>query len=403
MWLHIVGIGADGWSGLNAAARTAVNEANLVIGGARQLSLLGDEAGGETCCWDAGAGGFSALLQRLQQARQQGLKVCLLASGDPMWHGLGASLSRHLQGGEYHVLPAVSSRSLAAARLGWALQETLCLSLHNRPPEALLAHLAPRARLLLLSRDATTPQAVAKLLCESGYGESRVHVLENLGAEQERIRSLRADAFALTDIANLNLLAVAVAPRCTRETHGLFGIADDAFRHDGNITRREIRAMALARLRPFPGALLWDVGAGSGSLSVEWMRLHGGNRAIAIEARQDRCDLIAGNRAAFGVPELEIRTGTAPAVFAELPRPDAIFIGGGVATEGLLEASWEALPPNGTLVAHAVSVAGEAALLRFRQRAGGDMLRIGWERLEPLGAMEGWRPARSIVMLEARR
>ena len=405
-WLHIVGIGADGWSGLGQASRRAISEAALILGAERQLALLPDGTAGET--WRD----LPALLDRLRQARQTRLPTCLLASGDPMWHGIGASLCQHLQHGEYIVLPAVSCRSLAAARLGWPLQETLCLSLHNRPPSALLPHLAPRTRLLLLSRDGTTPEAVARLLCESGYGESQMFMLEHLGAAQERIRTARADAFGLDDIAGLNMLAVETPPHGPAGNgpagngpagNGLFGIPDDAFQHDGNITCRELRAVALARLAPFAGARLWDIGAGSGSLGVEWMRLHPANRAIAIEARAERCRLIEANRAAFGVPGLDIRNAAAPAALAGLPPPDAVFIGGGVATPGVLEAAWQALPANGRLVAHAVSVQGEAALLRFRQQSGGELLRMGRERLEALGGMEGWRPERPVVMLEARR
>lgn len=397
-WLHIIGIGADGWDGLNAPARAALNAAGLVLGSERQTALL--PAGMPRETW---SGGLSGLLERLEQARRDGIATCLLASGDPMWHGIGASLIPHLNKGEYLILLSPSSFSLAAARLGWGLQNVTCLSLHNVAANSLLPHLAPRARLLLLSRNAETPAAVAALLRETGYRESRLHVLEHLGGERERVRAARAEGFALADIADLNLLAVEVAPHCAGERLGAFGLPDHAFHHDGNITRREIRVLALARLAPFPGARLWDVGAGSGSISVEWMRLHRRNRAVAIESREDRRRLIEKNRETFGVLNLEICAQAAPQAFAGLPPPDAIFVGGGLGAPEVLDASWAALPKGGRLVAHAVSLSGETALTRFRERHGGIMTRVAVERLEALGAQEGWRPARAITMLEAQR
>lgn len=399
-WLSIIGVGADGWNGLNEEVRTVALKADIVIASKRQLRLLPNSLAQRGEVWEES---FSILLERLKDVRLENVNACIFASGDPMWHGLGASLTLHLKFGEYRVFPAISSRSLAAARLGWALQGTISLSLHNRPASILHPHLAPRARLLLLSRNADTPGTIAKLLCEQGYGGSNLWILEQLGGPQERIRKTRADSFNIPNIANLNLVAVEVCSRCTKDRIGIFGLADESFAHDGNITRREIRAIALARLASYAGAVLWDVGAGSGSLSVEWMRLHPNNRAVAFEIRKDRCCLIKKNREKFGVPELEIREQPAPRSFAGLPPPDAIFFGGGIASTGLLEAGWQALEAGGHLVAHAVSVEGEAALLKFRQQKGGEMLRVNWERLESLGSMEGWRPARAIVMLEARR
>ncbi|MCY4032225.1 MAG: precorrin-6y C5,15-methyltransferase (decarboxylating) subunit CbiE [Hyphomicrobiales bacterium] len=400
VWLTIVGIGDDGWDGLSVHARDVVEQSGCIIGSERQLRLLPDSMARRGESW---SGDITSLLEGLKQARKKHGTVCLLASGDPMWHGLGASLSTHLDKEEFCVLPGVSSRSWAAARLGWALQEVTCLSLHNRPVNLLHAHIAPRARLLLLSRDGDTPAMVAKLLCERGYGSSVLRVLEHLGGERERIRETSAEGFNLADIASLNMVAVEVGEHCGRDDAALFGLADDLFAHDGNITRRDLRAMALARLACLPGALLWDVGAGSGSLSVEWMRLHHGNRAIAIEAREDRCRLIESNRDVFGVPGLDICTGTAPEALKGLPAPDAIFVGGGVSTDGVLAASWNSLRAGGCMVAHAVSVEGEAALVKFRREAGGELLRIGCERLDALGSMEGWRPLRSIVTFSARK
>lgn len=400
VWLTIVGIGDDGWDGLSVHAKDAVQQSARIIGSPRQLRLLPDSI---AHCGESWSGDLTSLLEKLKQARKKHGKICLLASGDPMWHGLGASLSTHLDTEEFRVLPGISSRSWAAARLGWALQEVLCLSLHNRPVNLLHSHIAPHARLLLLSRDGDTPAMVAKLLCERGYGTSAVWVLEHLGGKREHIRKTSAESFNLTDIAPLNMVAVEVNEHCDKGDISFFGLADNLFTHDGNITRRDLRAMALARLTCLPGALLWDVGAGSGSLSVEWMRLHPDNRAIAIEAREDRCRSIESNRDVFGVPELRICTGTAPSAFEGLPPPDAIFVGGGVSTDGVLAASWNSLRTGGRLVVHAVSVEGETALVKFRREVGGELLRIGCECLDALGNMEGWRPLRSVVMFSTRK
>ena len=399
-WLTVVGIGDDGWDGLSVHAKGAVEQSGHIIGSVRQLRLLPDSMAQRGESW---SGNITALLERLKRAYKKHGTVCLLASGDPMWHGLGASLSAHLDTEEFCVLPGVSSRSWAAARLGWALQEVFCLSLHNRSVNLLHSHITPRARLLLLSRDGDTPAMVAKLLCERGYGLSAIWVLEHLGGKHERIRKTSAKDFEFIDIASLNVVAVEVSEHCDKNDAALFGLADDLFFHDGNITRRDLRAMALARLACPPGGLLWDVGAGSGSLSVEWMRLHHDNRAIAIEAREDRCRLIESNRDVFGIPELRICTGTAPQMFKGLPTPNAIFVGGGVSADGVLAASWDSLRTGGCMVAHAVSVEGEDALVKFRREVGGELLRVGCERLDALGSMEGWRPLRSVVMFSARK
>lgn len=395
IWLTIVGIGDDGWDGLSTHAKDVLGRSKRIIGSKRQLRLLPDSMTQRGEFW---GGNISTLLGQLKQARKQNGMVCLLASGDPMWHGLGASLTNHLDKEELNVLPGISSRSWAAARLGWALHEVSCLSLHNRPVSFLHPHIAPHVRLLLLSRDGDTPKMVAKFLCEHGYRSSDMWIMEHLGGECERIRKTSAEDFNLNDIASLNIVALKIGEHCTKDDTALFGIADNLFNHDGNITRRDIRAMALARLEFFPGSLLWDVGSGSGSLSVEWMRMHPDNRAIAIEVRKDRCLEIASNRDIFGVPDLEICENRAPQAFADLPNPDAIFVGGGVSTDGVLTAGWDLLRVGGRMVAHAVSVEGEAALVKFRQEVGGELMRVGCERLDALGSLEGWRPFRSIVM-----
>ncbi|MQX38063.1 precorrin-6y C5,15-methyltransferase (decarboxylating) subunit CbiE [Roseospira navarrensis] len=396
-WLTVVGIGEDGLDGLGAAARRAVLSAPFVIGGARHLDLLPPVAGQQRESWPSP---FAEGLDRVQALR--GAPVCVLASGDPMFHGVGASLARRVPPAEMVVFPAPSCATLAAARMGWALHEATVLPLHARPLATLQAHLRAGARLLLLVPDGATAGAVAALVAGRGFGDSRMVVLEHLGGPRERRLEGRAGTWSHPPGADLAVIALACAgpgealPR-------LPGLPDDAFAHDGQLTKRDQRALTLARLAPAPGALLWDVGAGCGSVAVEWMRAETGCRAIAIESRADRRALILRNREALGVPGLVVVEGRAPAVLDGLEAPDAVFVGGGVTTPGLVEACWSALKPGGRLVANAVSLAGEVALVGVRERWGGDLTRVSVAHAEPLGAMEGWRPLRPVTLWSVRK
>ncbi|MGE5505103.1 MAG: precorrin-6y C5,15-methyltransferase (decarboxylating) subunit CbiE [Actinomycetota bacterium] len=386
-WLSVIGIGEDGEAGLNGAARTLLDAAEVVVGGARHLALVATKA--ERRPWPSPFAGAREMLEALR-----GRPVVVLASGDPMWFGIGATLARWLRPDEYTVLPHPGAFSLAAARLKWPLQDCLCLTAHGRPVETLALHLAPGRRLLVLSEDGRTPERVADLLRECGYGASPMAVCEHLGGPQERIfGALAADWQEAA--ADLNLVAVDCVPaKGTRPLAQLGGLPDDAFLHDGQLTKREVRAVTLSALAPLPGELLWDVGAGCGSVAIEWMRA--GGRAVAIEPRPDRCDRIARNAARLGVPELQVLRTSAPDGLPD-GSPDAVFVGGGISRPGLLDACWAALAPGGRLVANAVTAEGEAELLRLRVRTGGDMTRLAVSRLAPVGGFHTWHPAMPVT------
>lgn len=393
-WLTIVGIGEDGYAGLGKAARRALLGASEVIGAPRQLELLPH-------CLRANRQAWPSPFSLEPVLRRRGQPTCVLASGDPMWFGVGASLVRQIPAEEVLVLSAPSSASLAAARLGWALQECTLLSLVARPLAALNAQVHGGAKLLILSNDGDSPAAIAALLRERGFGPSRISVLEHLGGESERRIDGLASDWSLNSTAALNLVAVecvagADAVRLPLTT----GLPDDAFRHDGQLTKRDVRAVTLARLAPRPGELLWDVGAGCGSIGIEWMRAHPSCRALAIEANDGRQEHIRFNRDALGVPALQLVCGAAPEALQGLERPDAIFIGGGVTVPGVLEHCWEQLKPGGRLVANAVTLQSEALLVSWRERIGGELTRLAVAQAQPLGGFDTWRAALPITLLE---
>jgi precorrin-6Y C5,15-methyltransferase (decarboxylating) len=328
----------------------------------------------------------------------------VLASGDPMCFGVGATLAREVANGEMRVIPAPSSLSLAAARLRWALQDAVCVSLVGRPVASLLASLHRGVRLLVLSADGATPAAVAALLTAHGFGASRMTVFEHLGGNNERRIDERADDWREPLVAALNLVAIECRTHAGHAGPPLTpGLPDDAYRHDGQLTKRDVRAVTLARLAPQPGELLWDVGAGCGSIGIEWMRAHGACRAIAIEANESRQRLIEHNRDALGVPGLQLIAGKAPDALQGLPAPDAIFIGGGVTAHGVLDACWRALKQGGRLIANAVTLEGEAALVAWRAQYGGTLTRIALAEAQALGGFETWRSALPITLLDTRK
>ena len=393
-WLTVTGIGEDGFKGLGKNARHALLSASKIFGSPRQLDLLPPCIRGARETWPTP---FS--LEPVLALR--GEPVCVLASGDPMFFGVGASLARQLPSDEMLILPAPSSCSLAAARMGWPLQDVVTLSVVARPITALNAQLSSGVRLLVLSNDGQSPEAIAALLRERGFGPSRMTVLEHLGgAAERRIEGVARD-WADPLIADLNLIAIECiaepdAPRLSR----LAGLPDSAFKHDGQLTKRDVRAITLARLAPVPGELLWDVGAGSGSIGIEWMRVHPSCRALAIEADEGRQRLIEHNRDALGVPGLQLIRGKAPQALAGLERPDAVFIGGGVTREGVLDACWAQLKPGGRLVANAVTLQSEMTLATWRERHGGELTRIHIAQAQPLGEFDTWRQALPITLLD---
>ena len=318
-----------------------------------------------------------------------------------MFFGVGASLARQIPADEMLILPAPSSCSLAAARMGWALQDTLTLSVVARPVAALNAHWASGVRLLVLSNDGQSPAAIAGQLRERGFGPSRLSVLEHLGGAAERRIDGVADDWNDPLIADLNLIAIdCIAAPDTARLSRLAGLPDSAFQHDGQLTKRDVRAITLARLAPTPGELLWDVGAGSGSIGIEWMRAHPSCRALAIEADEGRQRLIEHNRDALGVPGLQLIRGSAPQALQGLERPDAMFIGGGVTREGVLEACWTALKPGGRLIANAVTLQSEMTLMGWRELHGGELTRIHIAQAQPLGDFDTWRQALPITLLD---
>ncbi|WP_158815610.1 precorrin-6y C5,15-methyltransferase (decarboxylating) subunit CbiE [Methylocapsa sp. S129] len=391
-WLSIIGVGEDGLDGLSPAARRLIAQASLVVGGARHLKLAG-LAGDKTLTWPSPIDDAMPVV-----LARRGEPVCVLASGDPFFFGVGSLLMRHISPEEMICLPAPSAFSLAAARLGWSLQDCVTLSLHGRALEAVIPHLQPRARLLALSWDGSTPGKLAQLLVARGMGRSKLIVCEAMGGAKERLRSALAKDFALDDIAGLNTIAFeVVAEAGARVLPRASGLPDSLFEHDGQITKREIRAMTLAALAPRRGELLWDVGAGSGSVAIEWMLCDPANRAIAIERHPERAARIARNAAALGVPGLQIVEGHAPQALANLPRPDAIFVGGGASAEGLLDHLFNALAPGGRLVANAVTLEGHAELIRQFERRGGDLVQANIARADSLGRFHGWRPAMPVV------
>jgi precorrin-6Y C5,15-methyltransferase (decarboxylating) len=395
-WLTVIGVGEEGLGALPPATRCLIDGAEILVGGERHLAMVPNGTA-RRLAW---ASPLSQTIAEIKAAR--GRRVVVLATGDPLWFGIGVTLARHVPVEEMIVIPGISAFTLAASRLCWPLAETACLTLHGRKLDLLRGAVAPGAKLLLLADDGATPMAVAKLLTELGYGPSPMTVLEHMGAPVERRIDGIAESWSAARTDDFNTIAVdcTAGPNAVARSR-LAGLPDEAYRHDGQLTKREVRAATLAALAPLPGQLLWDVGAGCGSIAIEWLRAGGGMRAIAIERESARCRMIAGNCTALGVPLLEIVEGAAPAALAGLPAPDAIFIGGGLRAADLAERCWAALRPGGRLVANAVTVEGETALFAARARFGGDLARIAVSRADPVGPHLGWRPLMPVTQYAA--
>jgi precorrin-6Y C5,15-methyltransferase (decarboxylating) len=395
-WLSVVGIGEDGLEGLTPRARMLVDGAQTLVGGDRHLAMI-PEDGRERLTWPSP---LADLMPHI--AERRGSMVCVLATGDPMFFGIGVTLARHFDADEMDVVPSLSAFSLAASRLGWPLADVEQLTLHGRPASLIVPFILPGARLIILSDGADTPAQVAEILSERGYGDSKIFVLEHMGGPQERGLEGTATDWPHTDIAPFNTIGV----ECVAGSDAIIlprvpGLPDDAFTSDGNMTKREVRAATLAALSPIPGQHLWDIGAGCGAISIEWMRAHPSCRATAVESRADRIGLIARNAIALGVPRLGMIEGQATDVLAGLDAPDAIFIGGGASTPGLIDLCWDALPAGGRLVANVVTLEGEGALAAFRVRQGGELVRIAVSRAEPVGPFTGWKPLMTVTQLAA--
>ncbi|MFJ5293413.1 MULTISPECIES: precorrin-6y C5,15-methyltransferase (decarboxylating) subunit CbiE [unclassified Streptomyces] len=392
----VVGIGADGWDGLPAASQQALLTAEVLVGGARQLALLPARCPGERVAWP------SPLRPAVPGilAAHAGRRISVLASGDPMFHGIGRALTEVLGegGGRLVVLPYPSSVSYACARLGWPVEDTEVVTLVGRPTARLTAALHDRRRVLVLSAGAATPAEVAAHLTGHGFGPSRMRVLEQLGGERENTTEGTAADWTHPPGDPLNVIAV----DCRRtpgtpRTGAAPGLPDEAYEHDGQLTKRHVRAATLGALAPAPGELLWDIGGGSGSIAIEWMRTHPSCRAITVERDPVRAERIARNAARLGVPALRVVTGAAPDALAGLPTPDAVFVGGGLTAPGLLDACWDALPDGGRLVANTVTLESEALLADRYRRHGGDLVRLAVAHAVPVGGFTGWRQAMPVT------
>jgi precorrin-6B C5,15-methyltransferase / cobalt-precorrin-6B C5,C15-methyltransferase len=386
----VAGIGADGWPGLSPATQEALSQAAVIIGGPRQLALLPAAVPGKRVPLPSPL--QPGLLELIDKPDDG--KLVVLASGDPMFYGIGATLVRLLGPDRLRVLPHPSSVSLAAARLGWPADDVDVVSLVGRPLELLHPLLQPGRRVLALTAVETAAAEIRKLLDARGFGSSPVTLLADLGGPDEVVAPATGQPHSRLAIIAIECRldpAVAPLPRVP-------GLPDDAFEHDGQLTKRELRALALAALAPVPGQLLWDIGAGSGSIGIEWMRVHPRSQAFAVEPRADRRERIARNASALGVPGLSVVAGTAPEALKGLPAPDAVFIGGGVTGDGVVAAALDALGPGGRLAANAVTIEGQTVLAGWQKRAGGTLTRISVERAGPVGSFTAWRPALPVVL-----
>ena len=399
-WISLIGIGEGGLTRLGAEARAIIDGAEVLVGGDRHLAMV-PETPATKLPWGKS---FKQKVASLENYR--GRRVVVLATGDPMHFGVGRHLFKHFNRDEITVITSPGAFSLAAARVGWSLPDVICLTVHGRPLEAVNLHLGPNARLLILSRDGTTPGQLAALLTEKGFGESLMTVLEHMGGDRENRIDGRADAWTIERTADLNVVAV----DCLAGPDAVFwsrapGLPERAFRHDNMITKREVRAATIAALAPLPGETLWDVGAGSASVAIEWLRLEPSAIAVAIERAAERAAFARANAAVLGVPLLKVIEAEAPEAFAGLLKdggsPEAIFVGGGVSSMGLLDACWRALQPDGRLVANAVTLEAQSALLAFRAQHGGALTAITVSRDEAVGRLSGLRPAMTVWQLRS--
>ncbi|UPH71274.1 precorrin-6y C5,15-methyltransferase (decarboxylating) subunit CbiE [Abyssibius alkaniclasticus] len=389
-WLHIVGIGEDGLSGLTPAARAVVDAAEVIVGGDRHHSLTPDNTA-ERIAWPSP---FNALIDQLVALRSR--RVVILVTGDPLWFSVGARIGRAIPPAEIVYYPQVSAFQLAAARMGWSMADLETLTVHGRPVAQMIAFIQPDARLLILTTGAETPGQIAEFLLARGYGASRMTVLAAMGGPDEQRFDGTAEGWNHI-VPAFNTLAVeciaapgaALMPRVP-------GLADDLFRSDGTMTKRELRAVTLAKLMPMRGALLWDIGCGSGSVAIEWMRAARYARAIGIEPRADRRAMAADNAQALGAPGLQLIEGEAPDALADLPAPDAVFIGGGL-SPAAFAAAWGALRPLGRLVINAVTLDSERQLLDLYKAQGGELVRISVDRASPLGGLTGMKPQMPVT------
>ena len=391
-WLSIIGIGEDGLEGLTPNARNLISKANILIGGQRHLAMVPIN-GQERWTWPSP---IRTLIKEIEAVK--GRRVCVLTSGDPMHFGIGTSLVRCIPISEITIIPGQSAFTMASSRLGWTRHDTDCLSLHGRPLELLHPYILPSARLIVLTEDGEAPSKIANLLFTRGYGKSHVVVFERMGGSKEKRIDSTAESWNIQCTDKLNTVAVEcktnIASAILSRSPGL---PDEAFYNDGQLTKQEVRAITISALTPTPGATLWDIGAGSGSVAIEWMRQHPKNGAIAIESNVNHIQNITRNANALGTPLLKTVLGTAPKALKDLPEPDAIFVGGGITSDGLLDYCWRSLRPGGRLVANVVTIEGELSLTNWHKDRGGKLRRIAIERAGQIGKLTGWRPAMTVT------
>ena len=390
-WLSVIGIGEDGLAGLSAIARSLVDAAEILVGGERHLAMLPDDQRSRLI-WTSP---IESSIEKILSYR--GSSVCVLASGDPMWFGIGTTLAKRISIDEITIIPSSSTFSLICSRLGWLMNEVETLSLCGRPASLLQSYIYPNAKLLILSSGKETPQIVAQILSDRHFSQSKINVFEHLSGTKERIiSSIANQGHHLPEFADLNAIAVECIPDPKAQILSrMAGLPDDAYHHDGQLTKREVRAITLSALAPNAGELLWDVGAGCGSIAIEWMRSHPRCQAIAIE--KSRTHYIAENAIALGTPNLKIIEGKAPDALKDLPIPDAIFIGGGATVTGLFETCWTSLRSQGRLVANVVTLEGEQKLFQWQQEFGGTLTQISIKRAEAIGSFLGWQPMRPVT------
>ena len=395
-WLTIIGIGDDGFDSnfdsLGEIAHHAITTAILIIGGDRHLQFLPKAITCKTITWS------SPIQDSIDQLlTHRGQPVCILASGDPLCHGIATTLLRSIPRSEMQIIPALSAFTLARSRLGWSSTEVETISLCGRDPAFLRAALYPNAKLLVLSSDQHTPNIVCDRLTEWGYGDAEITILEHLGGTKEKQFHTIAHQRFTQPIAALNTIAIQTPNSQFPILNSQFSIPDTQYQHDGQLTKQEIRTLTLAALSPFPGQLLWDVGAGSGSIGIEWMRTHLRNQAIAIESHPDRLANISHNAKNLGVPNLKIIAGRAPEALQNLQRPDSIFVGGGITRSGVFETCWAALNDGGRMVINGVTLETEMKLFQLQQIHGGSLTRIQIQRAEPIGNFLGWKSLSPIT------
>ena len=406
-WLYVIGIGEDGWDDLSADSRELLYKSKIVIGGERHLKMIPGDWEGERIIWASPIReAVTKILDWRPSELGSGKKVAVMASGDPLCYGIAAKLLRHLPIEEIWIKPALSTFSLICSRVGWSLPDIETLTIHGRPLEMLHTFVQPGAKLLVLNEDEGSPKQAAELLAARGFGKSQITVLEHLGGSKERQFSGQADSWNHPDGAALNAMAIeCIAGTRANVLARIPGLPDDAFLHDGQLTKREIRAATLSRLMPVVDQVLWDVGAGCGSVAIEWMRCNPRCKAVAIEKSESRLKMIQQNAFQLGVPMLDIVPGNAPEVLVDLPAPDAIFIGGGLSGGNMLETCWNALNPGGRLVANAVTLEGEQKLVQWQKvnaeknGASGDLARLAVSHVETIGKFQSWKEVRSVTQL----